>query len=37
MERMTADGECRYCDTWKAMSDVFGELEADNILPKTHK
>ena len=28
--------ERRYYDTWKSLSDVFGELEADRILPKTH-
>lgn len=27
----------RYYDTWKALSDVFGELEANKILPKTHQ
>ena len=27
----------RYTDTWKSLSDVIGELEAANILPKTHK
>jgi hypothetical protein len=26
----------RYRDTWKSLSDVFDELEADKILPKTH-
>lgn len=25
-----------YVDTWKALSDVFGELEAAGVLPKTH-
>lgn len=25
-----------YRDTWKAFSDVFGELEAANVLPKVH-
>jgi hypothetical protein len=27
----------RYYDTWKSLSDVFGELEANKILPKTHQ
>lgn len=26
----------RYKDTWKAFSDVFGQLEAEKVLPKTH-
>jgi hypothetical protein len=26
----------RYQDTWKALSDVFGELEAADVLPKIH-
>lgn len=37
MSKAREYGWTGYYDTWKALSDVFGELEADNILPKTHK
>ncbi|KAK4463678.1 hypothetical protein QBC42DRAFT_198740 [Cladorrhinum samala] len=36
MSKAREYGWTGYRDTWKALSDVFGELEADKILPKTH-
>jgi hypothetical protein len=36
MSKAREYGWTGYYDTWKALSDVYGELEADKILPKTH-
>ncbi|KAL2153816.1 hypothetical protein VTH82DRAFT_2491 [Thermothelomyces myriococcoides] len=36
MSKARDAGWTGYQDTWKAFSDVFGELEAARILPKTH-
>ncbi|SPQ19186.1 2c328a9d-3154-4131-bf54-d8c66fa1b544 [Thermothielavioides terrestris] len=36
MSKAREAGWTGYEDTWKSFSDVFGELEAANVLPKTH-
>ncbi|KAM0270233.1 hypothetical protein ACHAQH_009515 [Verticillium albo-atrum] len=36
MSKAREIGWTGYKDTWKAFSDVFGQLEAEKILPKTH-
>ncbi|AEO54541.1 NAD(P)-binding domain protein [Thermothelomyces thermophilus ATCC 42464] len=36
MSKAREAGWTGYQDTWKAFSDVFGELEAARVLPKTH-
>ncbi|KAK3955722.1 hypothetical protein QBC32DRAFT_22854 [Pseudoneurospora amorphoporcata] len=36
MSKAREAGWTGYVDTWKSLSDVFGELEAADILPKTH-
>ncbi|KAK4096369.1 NAD(P)-binding domain protein [Parathielavia hyrcaniae] len=36
MSKAREAGWTGYQDTWKAFSDVFGELEAANVLPKVH-
>ncbi|KAL2147108.1 hypothetical protein VTI28DRAFT_538 [Corynascus sepedonium] len=36
MSKAREIGWTGYQDTWKAFSDVFGELEAARVLPKTH-
>ncbi|KAK3941967.1 Iridoid synthase [Diplogelasinospora grovesii] len=36
MSKAREMGWTGYYDTWKALSDVFGELEAAKVLPKTH-
>ncbi|CAP67723.1 uncharacterized protein PODANS_1_16120 [Podospora anserina S mat+] len=37
MSKAREFGWTGYQDTWKAFSDVFGELEAAKVLPKSHK
>ncbi|KAK4199858.1 hypothetical protein QBC40DRAFT_281263 [Triangularia verruculosa] len=36
MSKAREFGWTGYHDTWKAFSDVFGQLEAAKVLPKTH-
>ncbi|KAH8907641.1 NAD(P)-binding domain protein [Coniochaeta sp. PMI_546] len=36
MSKAREFGWTGYYDTWKSLSDAFGELEAEKILPKTH-
>ncbi|KAF3356055.1 hypothetical protein VdG1_06793 [Verticillium dahliae VDG1] len=36
MSKAREIGWTGYKDTWKAFSDVFGQLEAEKVLPKTH-
>ncbi|KAK4185736.1 Iridoid synthase [Podospora australis] len=36
MSKAREAGWTGYADTWKSLSDVFGELEAAGVLPKTH-
>ncbi|GAB1311522.1 hypothetical protein MFIFM68171_01732 [Madurella fahalii] len=36
MSKAREAGWTGYQDTWKSLSDVFGELEAANVLPKIH-
>ncbi|OIW30715.1 NAD(P)-binding domain protein [Coniochaeta ligniaria NRRL 30616] len=36
MSKAREFGWTGYIDTWKSLSDAFGELEAEKILPKTH-
>jgi len=36
MSKAREMGWTGYQDTWKALSDAFGELEAASVLPKTH-
>lgn len=36
MSKAREMGWTGYTDTWKSLSDVFGELEAAGVLPKTH-
>ncbi|KAK4234203.1 hypothetical protein C8A03DRAFT_18850 [Achaetomium macrosporum] len=36
MSKAREAGWTGYQDTWKSLSDVFGELEAANVLPKVH-
>ncbi|KAK4233580.1 nad dependent epimerase dehydratase family protein [Achaetomium macrosporum] len=36
MRKARAMGWTGYLDTWESLSEVFAELEAEKILPKTH-
>lgn len=36
MSKAREAGWTGYVDTWKSLSEVFGELEAAKIIPKTH-
>ncbi|KAB5546942.1 hypothetical protein GE09DRAFT_1035258 [Coniochaeta sp. 2T2.1] len=36
MSKAREFGWTGYYDTWKSLSDTFGELEADKIVPRTH-